>query len=87
MGGGLKYHVLRTARAPTEPLRDSVGGREPSELQHGVVAEYLAADVFDAFDVGEKLFGLVDTPPGALVLSCRRAFKIRVRVAPLPQCG
>ena len=57
--GGLKYHVLRTTHAPAEPLRDSVGGREPSELQHGVVAEYLAADVFDAFDVGEELFGLV----------------------------
>jgi hypothetical protein len=57
--GGLKYHVLRTTHAPAEPLRDSVGGREPGELQHGVVAEYLAADVFDAFDVGEELFGLV----------------------------
>ena len=82
--GGLKYHVLRTTHAPAEPLRDSVGGREPGELQHGVVAKYLAADVFDAFDVGEELLGLVGTPPGALVLICRRAFKIRVRIAPLP---
>jgi hypothetical protein len=80
----LKYHALRTACAPTEPLRDSIVGCDPGELQRGVIAEYLTADVFDAVDVGEKLLGLVGAPPGALVLIRRRAFKIRVRIAPLP---
>jgi hypothetical protein len=76
--GGFKYHMLRTARAPAEPLRHSVVGCEPGELQHSVVAEYLAADVFDTFDVGEELLPQAEAVAGLVAFACA-AVGLRVR--------